>query len=92
MRDPKDECIKSFQVYDLYASVDSITDKNLVIEYINLPAISNKPIKTYRFVVGDGFSDKESQKVESFNWSKQFGVVKYVIKFVNEEYYLNSIK
>lgn len=79
------ECIKSFQVLDLGSSFDNTVDTMLVVKYIDLPTFSSHPIKTYYFEVGDSFSDKSTDYVRSFYWSRQFGLVQY--ELINGEIY-----
>ncbi len=73
------EFIKSFQVFDLRSSFDNPEDTALVTEYIDLQGLKSR-IKTYFFKVGDSFSDNTNNKIRSYNWSKKFGLVKYVLK------------
>lgn len=86
-QEPTDlECIKEFEIFDLNASFVNDLDSSLKMEYLTL-SINNRKTKTYFFTLGDNFSNNYSGNVMSFNWSKKYGLVRYVL-FTGETYNL----
>lgn len=73
------ECIKSFQIYDLNASFDSLNKRNLNIKWVEFPRLSKNKIKSMNFEVGDEFSGT-SEDIKSFVWSKKYGLLRYELK------------
>lgn len=80
------ECVKDFDAFDLNAHFVSDLDSSLKVEYVRLP-MNNKKTKTFFFQLGDDFTNDYAGKVTSFNWSKKYGLVRYVL-FTGETYLL----